>query len=79
MSDPEMPEVVYPWVPMQPCIYEAAIAIYDRYMQIILTAPIKKDSPEIMNMPQFINHLIVRGMISYSEFLLPMEKELGII
>ena len=78
MSNPEIPEI-YAWVPMQPCIYEAAIAVYDRYMQVVLTAPMKKGSPEIMNMPQFINHLIVRGMISYSEFLLPMEKELGII
>ncbi len=79
MSKSEMPEIIYPWVPMQPCIYEAAIAVYDRYMQVVLTAPMKEGSPETMNMSQFINHLIVRGLISYSEFLIPMEKELGII
>ena len=65
------------WI--QPCVYEALVRMYDRYAEVVLTAPIKEDSPDIMNMDQFFNHVLVRGLMSYGEFLMPMEKELGII
>ncbi len=77
MSNPEIPDI-YAWTPLQPCVHEAIIRMYDRYMEVILTAPIKKDGPDIMNMSEFINHLIVRGLLNYQGFLEPMEKELGI-
>ena len=64
---------------IQLCVYEALVRMYDRYMTVVLTAPIKDGYPDTMSMDQFFNHVLVRGMISYSEFLMPMEKELGII
>ena len=65
------------WI--QPCVYEGLVRMYDRYWEVALTAPMKKESPEMMNMDQFFNHILVRGLLNYGEFLLPMEKELGII
>ncbi len=78
MNNPETPDI-YAWAPIQPVIWESAIRMYDRYMEVVLTAPQKKDSPEIMSMSQFINYLMIRGLMSQGELLFPMEKELGII
>ncbi len=78
MNNPEVPDI-YAWAPIQPCIYEAVIHMYDRYIEVFLTAPIKKGTPEIMCMSEFVNHILVRGLIEYSAFLIPLEKELGII
>ena len=70
-------EISMNWI--QPCVYESLVRMYDRYMWICLTAPIKEGSPNTMNMDQVFNHVLVRGLISYGEFLAPMEKKLGII
>ncbi len=78
VNSPHPPEeFTMNWI--QPCVYEALVRMYDRYAEVVLTAPIKEGSPDIMNMDQFFNPVLVRGLISYGEFLMPMEKELGII
>ncbi len=70
-------EISMNWI--QPCVYESLVRMYDRYVEVVLTTPIKESSPGPMSMDQFINHVLVRGLIEYSVFLIPMEKELGII
>jgi len=77
MGNHESPEI-YAWAPIQSCIYESIIKMYDRYMELILTAPIKEGSPGIQSMSQFINGLMVRGMIAFNDIIIPMEKELGL-
>lgn len=77
-TSPSLPED-YTMNCFQPCVYEALVRMYDRYMEVILTAPIKDDSLNTMNMDQFFNHILVRGLVGYGEFLMPMEIELGII
>ena len=77
MSGNDFPEV-YAWAPIQPIIYESIIRMYDRYMIVVLTGPIKEGCPGIQSISQFINMLMVRGMVDFSGILAPMEKELGI-
>ncbi len=60
-------------------VWEALVGIYDRYMQIALTMPLKGDMPnKISDMEIFFNRIVVIGIIAYDEQLKPIEKDLGI-
>lgn len=64
------------WIDMeiQPCIIASLIRRYNRYTE----ADSHQIEHEILSFKDFVNQIIVRGLLAYEPMLQEIEKELGI-
>lgn len=60
------------YIDIEPAVHEALVRIYDRYYEMSVTSP---GQPAPTSYPNFVNMLMLRGLIEYNKQLVVEEQK----
>jgi len=59
-------------IDIAPAVHEVLVAMYDRYYEMSVTTP---GQPGPTSYPNFVNMLMLRGLIEYNKQLIKLEQK----